>query len=119
MFLAPTWIISAFSTNFGISQGDIISVTTGSPVSSFASFNKSNPSYFNPWKLYGEVLGLNAPPLKNPAPCFFTSFATNMICSSLSTEQGPAIMAIFFPPIFLPHTSITVFSGWKALFAFL
>ena len=119
IFLAPTWIISAFSTNVSISYGDINSVTIGKPVSAFASFNKFNPSYFNPWKLYGEVLGLNAPPLKKLAPYFFTSFATKDICSLLSTEQGPAIMAILFPPIVWPLTSITVFSGWNNLFAFL
>ena len=119
IFLAPTWIISAFSINVSISYGDISSVTIGNPVLAFASFNNSKPSYFNPWKLYGEVLGLNAPPLKKLAPCFFTSFATSAICSLFSTEQGPAITAILFPPIVWPLISITVFSGWNNLFAFL
>ena len=51
---------------------------------------------------YGEVLGLKAPPLKSPAPEFFTSFATSVICSFVSIEHGPAITWKFPPPIFTP-----------------
>ena len=69
----------------------MISVTTGSPVAFFASNNNFNPSPWSPWKEYGEVLGLKAPPLKSPAPEFFTSFATSVICSFVSMEHGPAI----------------------------
>ena len=57
------------------------------------------------------------------APDAFTARATVRICSSLSTEQGPAIMAKLPPPIFtrfspLPATT-TVSSGWKLRFALL
>ncbi len=39
----------------------------------------------------GSVLGLKAPPLKIVAPDFLIFFAIDTICSSLSTEHGPAI----------------------------
>ena len=40
---------------------------------------------------------------------------TEIICSRDSTEQGPAIIAKFPPPIFIPPMSITVSSGWNFL----
>ena len=46
-----------------------------------------------PWKEYGEVRGLKAPPRRMPAPAAFTAFATSMTCSGVSTEQGPAMIA--------------------------
>ena len=69
----------------------MISVTIGSPVSSFALSSSWIPSPLSPWKEYGEVLGLNAPPRRSPAPEAFTSLATSQICSGVSTEHGPAI----------------------------
>ena len=119
IFLAPICITSTSSTNLSKYAVDINSVTIGSPVSCFAIFNNSNPSNSSPWKLYGEVLGLNAPPLKKFAPDAFTAFATSTICFSLSTEQGPAIIPKYFPPTLLPFTSTIVSAGWNNLFAFL
>ena len=43
----------------------------------------------------------------------FTSMAIAVICSSLSTEQGPAITSKLPPPMELPRTVITVSSGWN------
>ena len=51
------------------------------------------PSALSPWKSYGDVRGLNAPPRSIVAPEALTLFATEIICSSLSTEHGPAIIA--------------------------
>ena len=119
MFLAPICITSTSSTNLSKYAVDINSVTIGRLVSCFAIFNNSNPSSSKPWKLYGDVLGLKAPPLKKFAPDFFTAFATSIICSSLSTEQGPAIIPTKFPPTLLPFTSTIVSAGWNNLLAFL
>ena len=47
------------------------------------------------------------------APEALTAFATATICSSDSTEHGPAIMTKLPPPIFTPPTSTTVSSGWN------
>lgn len=73
------------------SSGLTTSVTTGSPVASLASAKSFSPLSFRPWKLYGEVLGLNAPPLKIVAPAALTLSATSNSCSLLSTAQGPAM----------------------------
>ena len=42
--------------------------------------------------------GLNAPPRRAVAPAFLIAWAEAMICSSLSTPQGPAIMPRVPPP---------------------
>ena len=114
---APTWITSTSSTKRSILSADIISVMIGSPVTALASFNKSSPVSCSPWKEYGEVRGLKAPPRRIAAPICFTSSATPIICSRVSTEQGPAITVICLPPTFTPHTSTMLSSGWNILLA--
>ena len=90
----------------------MISVTMGSPVSLRAIFNRSSPSDLSPWKEYGEVLGLNAPPRSRVAPDALMLFAISTICSSLSTEQGPAMMCRLPSPMLTSSLIlITVFSG--------
>ena len=68
---------------------------------------------------YGDVLGLKAPPRSILAPAAFTDRATSKICSSDSTEQGPAITWKYPPPSFCSPISITVSSGWNLRLAFL
>ena len=64
--------------------------------------------------------GLKAPPRSRAAPAAFTSRATPTICSSLSTEQGPAMTVKRPPPpMGTPDTSTTVSSGWNFRLAFL
>ena len=71
-------------------------------------------------KEYGEVLGLKAPPLNNPAPEFFTSFATSVICSFVSIEHGPAITYGSFHHQSLLHLHQQLYRfGWNFLLAFL
>ena len=53
------------------------------------------------------------------APDALTDLAISIICSSLSTEHGPAIIPKWFPPTRVPFTLITVSSGLNNLFAFL
>ena len=86
------------------------SVATGSPVRSRASARYFNPSSPNPWKAYGEVRGLNAPPRRNVAPEEATRSPSITIMSRPSTEQGPAIRARAFPPTVFPYTVMTVSS---------
>jgi len=66
---------------------------------------------------------LNAPPRHRCAPAALTSFAIWQTWSSLSTEQGPAIIWKFPPPIFTSPLGdgmlIIVSLGWNFLFAFL
>ena len=63
--------------------------------------------------------GLKAPPRSRAAPERFTSLATSTICSSDSTEQGPAMTEKLPPPIRALPTSTTVSSGWNLRLAFL
>ena len=62
MLRAPIWSTSANSTTASTSRGSISSVTIGRPVSSRASARISSASSPSPWKAYGEVRGLKAPP---------------------------------------------------------
>ncbi len=58
-----------------------------------------------------------APPLKNWAPDFLTARAILSNCSSLSTAQGPAIIASSLPPMETSPTRITDGSGLKVRLA--
>ena len=86
------------------------SVTTGSPVSRLASARYLSPSSSSPWNEYGDVRGLNAPPLKIRAPAALTFAATSSTCPRDCTDHGPAITTISLPPIRTPSTGITVAS---------
>ena len=44
-----------------------------------------------PWKAYGEVRGLNAPPRRIVAPADFAICAASRVCSADSTAHGPAM----------------------------
>ncbi len=55
-----------------------------------------------PWKLYGLVRGLNAPPRRMLAPARRTRSATSNSSASPSIAHGPAITARCPPPIFTP-----------------
>src|SRR5437870_7684881 len=72
------------------------SVTTGSPVSRLASARYLSPSSSSPWKEYGDVRGLKAPPRKTRAPAALTFAATSSTCPRDSTEHGPAITTISY-----------------------
>ena len=108
---APIWITSVASTTCSTWRGSISSVTTGSPVSSRASRRIASASRPSPWKVYGDVRGLNAPPRSIVAPAAATTRAVSSVCSRYSTEQGPAISPKAVSPIWRPSTSITVGSG--------
>ena len=62
---------------------------------------------------------MKAPPRSMVAPLAFTALAMATTCSSLSTEQGPAIRVRLPPPIWVPPTFTTVSSGWNFRLAFL
>ena len=79
---------------------------------SAASRSMRSPSSPRPWKLYGELRGLNAPPRKIFAPAFFTAAAAGVnTCSSFSAEQGPAITMTSSPPMRTSSMVTTVPSG--------
>ena len=67
-----------------------------------------------PWKAYGEVRGLNAPPRRMVAPAALTASAVSNSCSRLSTEQGPAIIVSEPSPMTASSTRMTVSSGWNS-----
>ena len=73
-----------------------------------------SPSTPSPWKLYGLVRGLKAPPRRMVAPAAATASAVRISCSRLSTEQGPAMTDSEPPPIDVPATATTVSAGWKS-----
>ncbi len=59
--------------------------------------------------------GLKAPARSTVAPAARTARAAAMICSSLSTEQGPAMTTTSLPPIRRPPGSdTTVDSGFHS-----
>ena len=92
-------------------MGDITSVITGSPVSCLARASSFRPSNPMPRKLYGEVRGLNAPPRITVAPEAFTALAVETICSSSSTEHGPAMITGSGPPMTALPTVTVELSG--------
>ncbi len=102
MLRAPICRMSAYVLTSGTISGAITSVTTGRPVSSRAAANSFSPSVPSPWKLYGEVRGLKAPPRKAFAPAPFTAWAASRIWSRSSTAHGPAITTSSFPPTDTP-----------------
>ena len=52
--------------------------------------------------------GLSAPPRRTSAPAALTAWATEMICSSVSTEHGPAITRKCPPPILAPLETFSI-----------
>ena len=46
-----------------------------------------------PWKEYGDVRGLKAPPRRIVAPASLHAWQDASTCSGVSTEHGPAITA--------------------------
>ena len=69
----------------------------GEPGLARARASNSRPRSPRPWNEYGEVRGLNAPPRSAVAPAARTARAAVTICSSLSTEQGPAMITTSSP----------------------
>ena len=114
MLRAPTWRMSACSATSGTSAGSMTSVMTARPVRSRASTRYPRPSAPRPWKEYGLVRGLNAPPRSTVAPAARTASAVSSSWSRLSTEQGPAMMVRPPSPIDRPRTRTTVSSGWNS-----
>ena len=64
-----------------------------------ASCSIRRPSSPRPWKLYGELRGLNAPPRSTFAPARFTAAAVACTCCSFSAEHGPAMTMTSSPPM--------------------
>jgi hypothetical protein len=91
----------------------MISLITASPHSSAAARIQRSASSPWPWKAYGEVRGLKAPPRSTRAPEAATDLATLMTCSWLSTEQGPAMTMTSGPPTFTPAMSTMVSADLK------
>ncbi len=106
--------MSAYSATMSTWFGSITSVITGRPVRSRASARKRSPWTPRPWKAYGLVRGLNAPPRRIVAPAAATASAVSNSCSRLSTEHGPAIIVSDPSPITASRTRMTVSSGWNS-----
>ena len=102
-----------FSLKYSISEILVISDTDKREWLEAHWFKNLNPSLPIPWKAYGEVLGLNAPPRKPLAPLRFTAWAIVFKDSLSSTAQGPAqINNGLFPPILILRIDITLSFGW-------
>ncbi len=117
MFRAPTWNMSQY---FSISSIWLTSITSDTSLRSCwlaAARSIRKPSSPSPWKLYGELRGLNAPPRRILAPAFFTAAAAALTCSSVSAEQGPAITMTSSPPMRTSPTDTTLPSGLNARLA--
>ena len=82
MLRVPIWRMSAYSDTSGTVSDDITSVITGIPVRS-ASARILSPPRPCPWKLYGEVRGLKAPPRRMVAPAFWAWMAASISRSLL------------------------------------
>ena len=107
MLRAPIWSMSACSATFSTWRVSITSVTMGSPVSARTSASMRSAVSPSPWKAYGEVRGLKAPPRSIPAPAARTACAVSRSISRPSTEQGPATTASRRPPMAAPAPSPT------------
>ena len=108
MLRVPICSTSANSATMSTCAGSITSVMMGRPVRSRASASRRSPSRPSPWKAYGEVRGLNAPPRRSVAPASATPCATSKSWSRDSIEQGPAISVSEPPPITASRTLTTV-----------
>src|SRR5262252_977100 len=82
-----------------------------------ASRSICSPSSPRPWKAYGELRGLKAPPRNTFAPARRTAAAAACTCGSLSAEHGPAMTITSSPPIRMSPTETIVPSGLKVLLA--
>ena len=91
MLRVPTCNMSACWATTSTSRASTTSVTTGSPVAVLTSARISSPRTPRPWKAYGEVRGLNAPPRRIVAPAAFAMCAASSVCCGDSTAHGPAI----------------------------
>ena len=93
MLRAPIWMQSAY---FGDEMRALFVERFGDDRQARsrarASASSSSPFLPSPWKEYGELRGLNAPPRSAVAPASRTACAAATICSSDSTEQGPAMI---------------------------
>src|SRR5574338_731618 len=85
--------------------------TSLSPCRSDAPRSIRRPSSPSPWKLYGELRGLKAPPRSTFAPARFTAAAVDSTCASFSAEHGPAMTITSSPPIRRSSITTTVLSG--------
>ena len=97
MFRAPICRQSATAATASTSPGARTSVTTGRPLTARASASISSPSPPIPRNVYGEVLGLNAPPRRAAPPAARTARAVSSVTSRDSTAHGPAITARGWP----------------------
>ena len=111
MFLAPIWNMSMYDFIISTSLGETTSVVTGMPYLSPASLRYLRPSSPSPWKEYGLVRGLKAPPRRMTAPASLTEAAISMIWERHSHAHGPAIMATLLPPI-LTFPTFTIVSSF-------
>ena len=98
MLRAPIWITSAYFSTRSRDSLSTASVTIPNPNSSRTLARIFRPASPSPWKLYGEVRGLYAPPRNRRTPVVFNRSATVKHCTSLSTAQGPATNAKCGPP---------------------
>ena len=117
MLRAPICSMSAYAATRSTASTVVTSVTTLSPVRSRASARNFSPCSSSPWKEYGLVRGLYAPPRRNCAPAFFTISAASKSCSRDSTAHGPDITTGVPSPIFTPATSTTLERGWNSRLA--
>jgi hypothetical protein len=102
MLRAPIWKTSKYSSAISKSAGLTISLTTFKSYLSLVFLSIFNPSTPNPWKSYGDVRGLKAPPLINFSPLACKSAATASTCSCDSTEHGPKTNDLLPSPIIPP-----------------
>ncbi len=110
MLRAPIWTMSAASATDSTSLGVITSVITGRPVWRRASARWRSPARPSPWKAYGEVRGLKAPPLRMWPPASRTARAVSSSISSFSTLHGPAISTTSSPPMVRPLARVITVS---------
>ena len=111
MFRAPTWRMSEYLTIISSWLMSMTSDTSFRLWRSAAPRSIRSPSSPSPWKLYGELRGLKAPPRSTFAPARFTAAAAASTCCSFSAEQGPAMTITSSPPIRTSPTEMTLFSG--------
>ena len=111
MLRAPSWKMSAYLSMTSIWLTSITSVTSFMFSAFAASRSSRSPSSPRPWKLYGELRGLKAPPRKIFAPARRTAAAASRTCLSVSAEQGPAMTMTSSPPMRTSPMLTTVPSG--------
>ena len=114
MVRAPICTSSQCSATRATAASLVASETTARPNASATRRSSGRPSSPRPWKAYGEVRGLNAPPRSRRAPAWCAAAAAATRSGSFSTAHGPSIRVHSSPPTAMAPAGVSMVTGPRA-----